>query len=65
MTLNLTFHLGALQSNLTRLEAGDLNWLRNFGSPRRKNVLARLAIGTAAIWYETDQPKTEDELESR
>jgi hypothetical protein len=29
MALNLTFHLDALQSNLTRLQAGDLDGLHS------------------------------------
>jgi len=50
MGLNITFHLDARQSNLTRLQAGHFGW-RHFGrSPLWKNVLAGLATGTAAIW---------------
>jgi hypothetical protein len=50
MVLNLTFHLDAVQSNLTRLQAGDLGWPHSERSPLWKNVLAKLATGTAAIW---------------
>jgi hypothetical protein len=50
MALNITFFLGAAQSNLTRLQAGHFDW-RHFGrSPLWKNVLARLATVTAATW---------------
>jgi hypothetical protein len=49
MALNLTFHLDVLQSNLTRLQAGDLG-----GDIRKtaalKKPVARLATVTAAIW---------------
>jgi hypothetical protein len=29
MAMNLTFHLGVPQSNLTRVRAGDLDWLHS------------------------------------
>jgi hypothetical protein len=61
MTLNLTFHLDALQSNLTRLQAGDLNWPhsedRRFGKTCWRGWQPpRLRFGR-----ETDELKTEDE----
>jgi hypothetical protein len=49
MNFNLTWHMSASQSNLTRLQAGD--FAGGIGrSPLWKNVLARLATATAAIW---------------
>jgi hypothetical protein len=59
--LNLTFHLDALQSNLTRLQAGDLGGLHfgdhHFGKTCWRGWQpARLRFG-----HETDKPKTEDE----
>jgi hypothetical protein len=50
MALNITFFLGAAQSNLTRLQAGHFDWRHSERSPLWKNVLAGLATATAAIW---------------
>jgi hypothetical protein len=50
MSFNLTWHMSAAQSNLTRLQAGDLDGLHFGRSPLWKNVLAGLATATAAIW---------------
>jgi hypothetical protein len=50
MNFNLTWHMSAAQLNLTRPQAGDLGGRHSERSPLWKNVLARLATGTAAIW---------------
>jgi hypothetical protein len=67
MSFNLTWHMSAAQSNLTRLQAGDSGGLR-FGDRRFGKTCwrgwqpPRLRFGR-----ETDELKTEDnhELESR
>jgi hypothetical protein len=50
MSFNLTWHMSASQSNLTRLQAGRFGWRHSERSPLWKNVLAGLATATAAIW---------------
>jgi hypothetical protein len=50
MALNITFFLGAAQSNLTRLQAGHFDWRHSEDRRFGKNVLARLATVTAATW---------------
>jgi hypothetical protein len=50
MSFNLTSHMSASQSNLTRLQAGHFDWRHFRRSPLWKNVLATLATATAAIW---------------
>jgi hypothetical protein len=61
MAMNLTFHLDALQSNLTRLQAGDLGWPhpkdRRFG----KTCWLGWQPARRRFGHETDKPKTEDE----
>jgi hypothetical protein len=61
MNLNRTWHMSASQSNLTRLQAGDLGWLhfgdRRFGKTRWRGWQpARRRFGR-----ETDELKTEGE----
>jgi hypothetical protein len=50
IVLNITFFLGAAQSNLTRLQAGHFDWRHSERLPLWKNVLATTAAVTAAIW---------------
>jgi hypothetical protein len=61
MNFNLTWHMSASQSNLTRLQAGDLGGLhsedRRFGKTRWRGWHPpRLRFGC-----ETDKLKTENE----
>jgi hypothetical protein len=50
MNFNLTWHMSASQSNLTRSQAGHFDWRHSEDRRFGKNVLARLATVTAAIW---------------
>jgi hypothetical protein len=61
MKFNLTWHMSAAQSNLTRLQAGDLGWPhsedRRFGKTCWRGWQPpRLRFG-----HETDKLKPEDE----
>jgi len=62
MTLNLTFHLDALQSNLTGLQAGDLGWRHSEDRRFGKTCWQGWQPARRRFECETDEPKTEDEL---
>jgi len=56
MSFNLTWHMSAAKSNLTRLQAGDLAG-RIGRSPLWKNVLAGWEPARRRFGHETDKPK--------
>jgi len=61
MTLNLTFHLDALQSNLTRSQVGDLGWRHSEDRRSGKTCWQGWQPPRLRFGRETDELKTEDE----
>jgi len=49
MNFNLTWHMSAAKSNLTRLQAGDLGGRHSKIAALEKRA-GKAATGTAAIW---------------
>jgi hypothetical protein len=60
MTLNLTFHLDALQSNLTRLQAGYFGWRHQKDRRFEKTCWQGWQPPRLRFGRETDELKPED-----
>jgi hypothetical protein len=67
MALNLTFHLDALQSNLTRLQAGDLSWRHSeiAALEKRAGGTGNRHGGDLGMRLTNLKPRMNHELESR
>jgi hypothetical protein len=61
MALNLTFHLDAMQSNLTRLEAGHFGWPHSEDHRFGKMCWRGWQPAQRRFGRETDELKTEGE----
>jgi hypothetical protein len=61
MSFSLTWHIGAAQSNLTRLQAVDLGGLRSEDHRFGKTCWQGWQPSRLRFGRETDEQKTEDE----